>query len=157
MIIPSGFLTEVIYLFSFAKELAKLMPDYKIYFRVHPSFSPEFILDDLSSNHIENLFFSDSTFENVASECKFALFRDSTAIFNAIKLGLIPVRIGKEEEEISVNPIYGIREILPEFYAPCQFLSQIDYLSSLDIRVFQKAIDDIVSEYNESDFYAVFK
>ncbi len=157
LIIPSGFLNEVIYLFSFAKELAQLIPDYKIYFRVHPSFSPEFILDDLSSNHIANLFFSDSTFENAASACKFALFRDSTAIFNAIKLGLIPVRIGKEEEDISVNPIYGIREILPEFYTPCQFLSQIDYLSSLDIGVFQKAIDDIVSEYNESDFYAVFK
>lgn len=152
LVIPSGILTEVIYLLIFSKKLAEILPGFKVYFRFHPSFDLRLLEPDFSIKELPvNFFISNASLEADATKCKFTLFRDSTAIFNAVALGSLPVYIRKEGEEILVNPIYGINEILPDITTPIEFKNKLEFLSSLDPGIFQKGIQDIVSEFNESN------
>jgi hypothetical protein len=154
LVIPSGILTEVIYLLEFSIELSNLMPEFTIHFRFHPSFDlklvhPIFSIKQLPSNFI----ISNQSLESDSSLCKFTLYRDSTAIFNAVALGSLPIYIRKVDEEILVNPIYGISDIVPEIYSPIEFKRKMDFLVTLDVNLFTCRIQDIVSNYQENSFY----
>lgn len=151
LVLPSGIFEEVIYLLIFSKKLSELLPAFKIYFRFHPSFNLKTLEPNFSIEKLPvNFFISNSSLETDASRCKFTLFRDSTAIFNAVALGSLPIYVRKEKEEILVNPIYGLNDILPNIFTPSEFKDKLKLLISLEPCVFQNRIMDIVSEYNES-------
>uniref|UniRef100_UPI00404B662B hypothetical protein n=1 Tax=Flavobacterium sp. TaxID=239 RepID=UPI00404B662B len=152
LFLPSGIFTEVIFFLDFSKKLCELLPTYKIYFRFHPSFDIRLLGMDFSIEKLPfNFFISNSSLEADSNRCKFTLFRDSTAILNAVAQGSLPVHVRMEEEELFVNPIYGINDILPNITSPCEFKDKLDSLNSMDACMFQNGIRDIVSEYNEKN------
>lgn len=158
LVLPSGIFTEVIFLLDFAKNISELLPTFKIYFRFHPSFDLTLLESNLFLKDLPvNFFLSTSSLEYEAKRCKFSVFRDSTAIFNSIALGSLPIYINKADEEIQVNPIYGINEILPNITSPFEFKDKLKFLGSLDPGIFQNSIRDIVTEYNEINLIDAIK
>lgn len=158
LVLPSGIFTEVIFLLDFAKKVSELLPTYKIYFRFHPSFDLTLLESNLFLKRLPvNFFVSTSSLEFDANRCKFTFFRDSTAIFNSIALGTLPIYISKADEEIQVNPIYGINEVLPNVTSPFEFKDKLKFLGSLDPGIFQNGIRDIVTEYNEINLIDAIK
>lgn len=151
LVLPSGILEEVIYLFEFSKKISELLPSFRIYFRFHPSFDLSSFEQHYSIEKLPiNFFISNSSLEADASKCKFTLFRDSTAIFNAVAQGSLPIYIRKDKEEVLVNPIYSMNEILPNINMPNEFKDKLKLLISMEPSIFQNGIQDIVSDYNES-------
>ena len=158
LVIPSGIFSEVIFLLDFAKKTSEMLPSYKFYFRLHPSFDLALLESNLLLEGLPlNFFVSTSSLEFDANRCRFTFFRDSTAIFNSIALGSLPIYISKTDDELQVNPVYAMNQVLPFISTPFEFKEKLELLCSMDPSIFQNGIRDIVSDYNENKLIEVIK
>ena len=156
LIIPSGIKQEVFFLLNFSLKLSQLLHEFKFHFRLHPSFNTNDINTFLTNTKIpSNFFFSKNSLDDDASHCKFTFYRDSTAVLTAAALGSLPVFIRKKEEDIIVNPLYGISDFIPFVFSPEDFILQLKHLTPFTSAEYVSALNDIVSQYEENQLFNV--
>jgi hypothetical protein len=156
LIIPSGIEHEVFFLLSFSLNLAQNLTNFTFYFRLHPSFDLVLFNEFLINRKIpENFILSKNSLNYDSSFCKFSLYRDSTAILTSVSLGSIPIFIRKIEEDILVNPLYGLKDFIPSVSSPEDFIYNLERLNSLNNIEYVNAIKSIISQYNEEELLSV--
>ena len=111
LVLPEGFISECFLLFEFSLECAKVLPHIKFIWRLHPLLSFDSImkkkpaLKDLPGN-IE---LSNATIEADLARGRWALYRGSTAIIQAVSHGLQPLYFD-QSGEMTIDPLYGLEE-----------------------------------------------
>lgn len=107
LVVPEGLISECIILFEFSLICAKLMPEYKFVWRLHPllSFSMLTKHSTIFRQLPSNIYLSNKTLEYDISQCDSVLYRGSTAVVEAIRAGLRPIYLAKDKE-MPIDPIY---------------------------------------------------
>jgi hypothetical protein len=156
LIIPSGIKHEVFFLLNFSLNLSHLLHEFKFHFRLHPSFNTKDLDAFLTNKKIpSNFFFSKNSLDYDASHSKFTLYRDSTAVLTSAALGSIPIFVRKKDEDILVNPLYGISDFIPFVFSPEDFIFQFKNLNSFTCTAYESALNDIVSNYEEDKLFNI--
>jgi len=151
LVIPEGFMSECILLFSFALACAKEMPQVKFIWRLHPlisfeAISKEMDLDKLPSNIVVSTF----SIEKDIDKCTWVLYRGSTAIIQAINSGLVPLY--HDDGSIIIDPIYKVNSLHLHVRSVRDFLMIVsnpneDYLKS-EIQLIQNYSKDFFTPLN---------
>lgn len=105
LVVPEAFQSEMEFMLKFTINCAKLYSNYKFIFRVHPLMKSN-ILKEKVKNY-NNIFLSDSSFDEDLENCKYIFFRGSAAVFEAINSGLKPIYL-KKKNEFDINPLHDI-------------------------------------------------
>jgi hypothetical protein len=106
LILPEGFWSETRILFDFCKLASTYLPDFKFYFRLHPLIKKKnFIKKNSIQNVPGNLIISNNTLEKDFEKTKYAIYRGSATIIEAVNFGLIPIYYS-QKNEISLNPLF---------------------------------------------------
>ena len=111
VVLPEGILSECEILFSFSLECALKYPYINFIWRLHPILSWE----DMArigihvNNLPDNILVSDRSLEKDLSECRWAIYRGSTAIITAGANGIIPIYLARPDE-LTINPLYEIAD-----------------------------------------------
>lgn len=106
VILPEGFLNETKILFDFCILASTNLPDFKFYFRLHPLIKKnDFIKKKYTKEFPENLIISNNILEKDLKESKYAIYRGSATIIEAVNFGLIPIYYS-QKNEISLNPLF---------------------------------------------------
>ncbi len=107
LVIPEGFISECILLFSFSLACAKESPDIEFIWRLHPLISFEEVKEAMKIEILpQNIKVSTTSIETDFSESTWALYRGSTAIIQGINFGLIPLY--HDDGSIVIDPIYQV-------------------------------------------------
>ena len=106
LILPEGFYNETKILFDFCKLASTYLSDFKFYFRLHPLIKKNDFIDKNSIQNVpDNLIISNNTLEKDFQRTKYAIYRGSAAIIEAVNFGLIPIYYS-QKNEISLNPLF---------------------------------------------------
>lgn len=108
LVIPEGSMDECVLLFQFSLACAEACPEVEFIWRLHPLITFKEIqrkIKDLKDIP-KNITLSDSLIENDIKASKFALYRGTTAIVQAINGGLIPLYYHKGD--MIIDPIYEV-------------------------------------------------
>jgi hypothetical protein len=106
LILPEGFLNETKILFDFCILASTNLPDFKFYFRLHPLIKKnDFIKKNCMKKIPDNLIISNNTLEKDFEKSKYAIYRGSATIIEAVNFGLIPIYYS-QKNEISLNPLF---------------------------------------------------
>lgn len=106
LILPEGFLSETKILFDFCILASTNLPDFKFYFRLHPLINKNnFIKKNCTKKFPENLIISNNTLEKDFKKSKYAIYRGSATIIEAVNFGLIPIYYS-QKNETSLNPLF---------------------------------------------------
>jgi hypothetical protein len=82
------------------------LPDFKFYFRLHPLIKKnDFIKKNCMQKIPDNLIISNNTLEKDFEKSKYAIYRGSATIIEAVNFGLIPIYYS-QKNEISLNPLF---------------------------------------------------
>ena len=108
LVIPEGTESECLILFELSLKCAKRFPEMKFIWRVHPILSVEKIVNKLFSNNElpENIRLSKSTLEDDLKEAKWALYRGTTTIVQAILSGACPIYF--DTNDFNIDPLYSV-------------------------------------------------
>ena len=127
LILPEGFLNETKILFDFCILASTNLPDFKFYFRLHPLIKKnDFIKKNCTKKFPENLIISNNTLEKDFKESKYAIYRGSATIIEAVNFGLIPIYYS-QKNEISLNPLFKFEK------KPFKIQNVIDLNNTLQI------------------------
>ena len=106
LILPEGFCNETNILFNFCILASTYLPDFKFYFRLHPLIKKnDFIKKNCIQKIPDNLIISNNTLEKDFENSKYAIYRGSATIIEAVNFGLIPIYYS-QKNEISFNPLF---------------------------------------------------
>lgn len=117
LVIPDGTLSECILIFNFVYELAKTVKNVEFIIRMHPiiSFSDLGHQDKKFITPPLNIIFSNFELEEDFKRCRWVLYRGTSAVIHAVRMGLQPFYI-KHPEELTLNPLlemkFWVRDIL---------------------------------------------
>lgn len=127
LVIPEGFDFECMSLFRFSLLCAKLRPDIKYIWRLHPSLSFEKLRKCNSEfkNLPGNIVLSSDTIENDIAQCSWALYRGTTAIYKAISAGLRPIYLSLSPE-MTIDPLYKMTDWRMIIDSPDDFIKCIN-------------------------------
>ena len=166
VVIPEGMESECKLLFTFTLECALALPHINFIWRLHPLISFKTLLkrNRRLHNRPPNVELSDKTLEADIGRCRWALYRGTTAVVQAVMGGLTPIYL-EVCDEMTIDPLYEIEkgkfvvQTLAEFVEVVGNLSRtsdnthhqeradlIDYCSKfyvpMDFRVLEKVIRD---------------
>jgi hypothetical protein len=106
LILPEGFLDETKILLDFSILAANSNPKFKFLFRFHPLVQKkDFIKNNYFFKLPKNLIISENSLENDFKECKYAIYRGTATIIEAVSYGLIPL-FYKLPKEINFDPLF---------------------------------------------------
>lgn len=110
LVLPEGIVSECHLLFEFSLGCAKACPEVQFIWRLHPVMSYEFLakqnrkLCDLPGNIV----LSQAALEEDIALCRWALYRGTTAVVQAVVAGLRPVYL-QLPGEMTIDPLYELR------------------------------------------------
>jgi len=110
LVIPQGEITECLLLFGFSLKYARQHPYQNFIWRLHPLLTFDKlkrhtrIFEGLPSNIV----LSCDSLEGDIRKSDRVLYRGSTAVIDAIRLGLKPIYYRHSSNELSIDPIYQI-------------------------------------------------
>ena len=107
LFLPSGEETESFTMTEFAYKFAKLNPKLNIIIRYHPIIKNKF--QKSNKYQLDNFEISSSNIICDSSKSKWAIYNSSTAIFEAIQNGCLPVKIELNELNTINDPLWQIR------------------------------------------------
>jgi hypothetical protein len=142
LVLPEGIASECILLFEFSLNCAKLMPEMRFIWRLHPLITPESLmaLNPSMRELPPNVEFSRISLEDDFKRTSFALYRGSTAIVKAVIFGLQPiylVNIG----EMTIDPLYQMDALRTKVTEPSDFQAAIHIGKTVpDAELSQKAV-----------------
>ena len=107
--LPDGTPSEVFSLASLALSCAALIPSHTFSLRLHPVLSKSFVTNtllQLHSNFPANFLISEDSLEHDTLRARFAVYRGSTSIYNAIMNDCIPLYYPSEDLSIISDPLH---------------------------------------------------
>tara|TARA_B110000503_G_scaffold33495_1_gene54388 strand:- start:2681 stop:4135 length:1455 start_codon:yes stop_codon:yes gene_type:complete len=106
LILPEGFLNETKILLDFSILAAIRNPKFKFFFRFHPLVNKhEYINKNYPNKLPNNLIISENSLEQDFKNCKYAIYRGSASIIEAVSCGLIPLCY-KLKNEVNFDPLF---------------------------------------------------
>ena len=112
LFLPSGDPEESKYMTRFAMELAKSNKKVFVVIRYHPIMINK--LNNVFYENLENISISYSSLEDDSNLAKWAIYSSSTAIFKAIMLGCIPLRIHCNLPTDFCDPLWQLKSNMIE-------------------------------------------
>ncbi|WP_320664860.1 hypothetical protein [Prochlorococcus sp. MIT 1223] len=110
LFLPSGEEEEAIYFFEFAYNFAKMYPNSDVIIRFHPLMRDKFL--NKRFMHLSNFKLSNSHISRDCSKSRWAIYCGSTAIFEALQEGCIPIRLLCGISNDLSDPLWQIRSRL---------------------------------------------
>lgn len=109
LVIPEGIIPECVLLFKFSIQCSYIRPDINFIWRLHPSVSFDQIMsqETIFKNLPANIIFSSNTLETDIENCRWVLYRGTTAILKAISGGLRPFYL-QNPGELTIDPLYKL-------------------------------------------------
>lgn len=114
LVLPEGTYEETKILFDLSVDLAKKYNKKKFILRTHPQinidhFSKNFFLFKKHKN-LENLIFSNESFEADLNRSNIVIYRGSTGVITAILKGLIPIYFKQANEYLNLDPLFNLKK-----------------------------------------------
>jgi hypothetical protein len=109
LVIPEGLVGECHLLFEFSIACAKLMPEIRFIWRLHPLQKYETLRarNQNLKNLPSNIELSHGTLEQDIALCRWVIYRGSTAILKAVEMGLRPIYL-ELPGELTIDPLYEL-------------------------------------------------
>lgn len=112
LVLPEGIDSECILLFSFTLECAKRIPNIEFIWRLHPNMSFETLmqLNPKFRKLPSNVVLSKATLVEDIKRSRWAMYRGSTAIVQAVMSGVLPIYLHRSGE-IPIDTLYEISHL----------------------------------------------
>ena len=110
LFLPSGEENETYFFIKFAFNFARKYPDLNILIRFHPIVNFKKFIKKLPK--IENFNISKSEIEYDSQQCRYVIYSTSTAVFESISLGCIPIRLYWDSINDLSDPLWQIKSKL---------------------------------------------
>lgn len=109
LVIPEGIASECYLLFEFSLACARECPDVLFIWRLHPLVTHESLVRKSPKlrNLPPNVVLSTSTLEEDILRCRWALYRGTTAVVQAVVAGLRPIYL-RLQKEMTIDPLYEL-------------------------------------------------
>ena len=109
LVLPEGLAEECHFLFSYCMRVARLYPGIRFVWRLHPVVTFEALLKKYPEFRKlpDNISLSSQAFEEDLGIAKWAMYRGSTAIVQALAAGVMPLYISRPGE-INLDPLHQL-------------------------------------------------
>jgi hypothetical protein len=110
LVLPEGYISECKHLFEFSLICAKLLPEIRFIWRLHPSVTHETLAKKnpkLIHSLPGNIELSNSTLEEDTKQSRWVLYRGTTAVVQAVVAGLRPIYL-QIPGEMTIDPLYEL-------------------------------------------------
>ena len=159
LVIPEGTESECKILFEFSLRCANKFPTMKFIWRVHPILNIEEISTKLFSNNKlpENIHLSKSTLEDDLNKAKWALYRGTTTIVQAVLSGVFPVYF--DTQGFNIDPLYSVSDEIfyikndYEFHDLVANFQNIDHINSSLLKL-KNSLKDFYTPINLDVLYS---
>jgi hypothetical protein len=110
LVLPEGLASECHLLFEFSLDCAQASPEIQFIWRLHPvvTFKSLLAQNPKLRNLPRNIVLSQSTLEEDIACCRYALYRGTTAIVQAVMAGLRPIYL-QLADEMTIDPLYELK------------------------------------------------
>jgi hypothetical protein len=155
LVLPEGIASECKILFEFSLACAQTFPEIQFIWRLHPIVSFESLLAQNSKlkNLPNNIVLSSATIEEDIARCRWALYRGTTAIVQAVVAGLRPIYL-QLPGEMTIDPLYDVEDWRVEVTTISGFQRVIDTDIGSNMKQFLSVMHS-VKKYCE-DFFIPF-
>ncbi len=112
LVLPEGLLSECRLLFEFSIACAKLLPEMHFVWRLHPLITYDKLVRTYPSFRQlpKNIVLSSQAIDADIAVARYALYRGSTAIVQAVCAGVQPIYLAANPSEMSIDPLYQLDE-----------------------------------------------
>ncbi len=126
LVLPEGIISECLLLFEFSLNCAKLMPEMRFIWRLHPLVNQENLMQESPQLRKlpENVEFSKELLEDDLKRAGYALYRGSTAIVKAAYSGVHPIYLA-QACEMTIDPLYELDGVVAKVDSPSGFQATI--------------------------------
>lgn len=109
LVLPEGMLSECDFLFGFSLECARAFPDVRFIWRLHPLVAFESLMarNAKLQKVPDNVVLSDAPLETDIMRARWALYRGTTAIVQAVGAGVRPLYL-RLPGEMTIDPLYEL-------------------------------------------------
>ena len=109
LVLPEGIVSECHVLFEFSLACAIANPEIKFIWRLHPLVTFKYLLSQNPKLRYppKNIVLSQATLEEDIACCRWALYRGTTAVIQAVIAGLRPIYL-QLPGEMTIDPLYDI-------------------------------------------------
>jgi hypothetical protein len=127
LVIPEGIASECDTLFNFALVCAQLLPQIRFIWRLHPILSFESLVSKNKKFRQlpANVEMSRMPINQDLERCRWALYRGTTAVMQAVLSGLRPIYL-KLADELSIDPLHELNTFRVTIESPEDFLRIIN-------------------------------
>jgi hypothetical protein len=111
LVIPEGIPSECHIMFEFSLACAQAYPEIQFIWRLHPIVTYESLAvqNQKLRNLPRNIVLSQATLEEDIARCRWALYRGTTAIVQAVVAGLRPIYL-QLPGEMTIDPLYDVED-----------------------------------------------
>ena len=111
LVLPEGIPSECHLLFEFSLDCAQAYPEIQFIWRLHPLMTHESLAtkNPRLRKLPKNIELSQATLEEDIVRCRYALYRGTTAIVQAVVAGLRPIYL-QLPNEMTIDPLYELRD-----------------------------------------------
>jgi hypothetical protein len=111
LVLPEGIMSECNLLFEFSLACAQLFPEIRFIWRLHPILANEFraCKNSRLKKLPSNIVISQATFDDDIANCRWVLYRGTTAVVQTVVAGLRPIYLGLRGE-MTIDPLYELRD-----------------------------------------------
>lgn len=122
LVVPEGLIEECNFLFEFSLRCARLLPQIRFIWRLHPLIGFEELIasKSLFRNFPENIELSRRTLEEDLDLSEYALYRGTSAIIKAVIAGVQPVYV-KRDGDMNIDPLYELTQWRETIVSPTDF------------------------------------
>ena len=147
LVVPEAFAGECFLLFEFSLACAQLCPEIQFIWRLHPLVTFKSLLAQnwKLRNLPGNIVVSQATLEEDTVHCRWALYRGTTAIVQAVVAGLRPIYL-RESGEMTVDPLFELKA----FRAVVKTVSEFKEVTYMDMNSGFRSLE---SEKDEAKVY----
>ena len=150
LVIPSGNYEESEYLTKFSYSYSKNNPNINIVIRYHPIIMDKFLNYKLP--YLNNFKISSSDIITDSSKSRCAIYSSSTAIFEAIRYGCIPIRLNCGLNSDLSDPLWQVKSDLIQYIITPNELDKllIDYIYSYkNSAIISNQYKDLLKQVNK--------
>lgn len=145
VVVPEGIVSECNTLFAFAQECALVLPHINFIWRLHPIISFKSLLkrNRRLNKRPPNVELSDKTLEEDIARCRWALYRGTTAVVQAVMGGVTPIYL-QIPDEMTIDPLYEIEKGKFFVQTPAEFVAVVGKLDETSGNTHQQERAELV-------------
>lgn len=152
LVLPEGIASECHLLFEFALDCAQSCPEIRFIWRLHPILTYESLAAQNRKlrNLPRNIVLSQTTLEEDMDRCRWALYRGTTAIVQAVVAGLRPIYL-QLPGEMTIDPLYELSALRAEVATVSEFQGVMNAVINMSFCI-SKSEAQTVTKYCEDYF-----